>query len=221
MQLPRDGEGLASLTDRLTYHEAALDAAGVLPEALPSVRALAAKAEDLRTRRAQARKEALRRSFARQRADSACDRAIKQLEAELFAAVGRRREDERYQACFGQLSMGALVRLPYAEEAVGARGLASALEGVGLEEVRAKHQADLRAKADQLEAADQAHEAALRVELGLALDLKMLRQQLSRLLERNYADLLALFPHDKQEVEGFFLRPQTQRSRAEEDDGEG
>ena len=59
------------------------------------------------------------------------------------------------------------------------------------------------------------------MELGLALDLKKLRQQLSRLLERNYADLLGLFPHDKQEVEGFFLRPQTQRSRAEEDDGEG
>lgn len=42
----------------------------------------------------------------------------------------------------------------------------------------------------------------------------------SRLLERNYADLLALFPHDKQEVE-VLLRPQTQRGRAEEDDGEG
>jgi hypothetical protein len=195
---------LARLIDRAYFHHATLSAADAPAEQREAVQGWLDSALLLRTDQEGLRRRMLTAIARRERSDRRADQAISQLELAALGLVERRREDPRYVRLFHPRSLSALVRLPIPEEIKALRALADALEEPGLEPLRG-HQATLRASADALEAAHQELEEALASRGLLASRLTLLRMELVRLFQRSHATLTAAHPHDKAEVESFFI----------------
>lgn len=219
METPKADEALPRLTDRAVFHHAQLSAAEAPAEHIQSVQGWLDSALLLRTDMEGSRQRLMTAVARRDRRDRIADRALSQLELAALALVERRREDPRYVRLFQPRSLSALTRLPIPEAIKALRVLADALDEPGLEPLRA-HQAPLREHADTLAAAQQELEEALASRGLLTSRLTLLRMELVRLLQRSHADLTALYPHDKAEVESFFIAF-NRRRRKKKDGADG
>lgn len=209
MQSPKSNESLFRLKSRLVYHRAALLASGMLAQSVVALDGLIVRANALREGRETAHAAALMGSAKRARADRAADKLVRQIEREALAAVQGHKAHAGFVALFHPLSAGELVRRPFQEQATAMGTLADKLDpsaGTPALTLSAGLAQQVREAAAGLREADALYQEALGRKVPLSLELTLLREEVARLLRKNYADLLALLPHDRDEVEDHFLR---------------
>ena len=222
MQLPHGNESLFRLKSRLVYHRSALLASGLLAQAVVPLDGLITRADALREAREQAQAASLMGAAKRQRADRAADRLVRQVEREALVVVYGNKAHAGFVALFHPLSAGELVRRPFGEQGAGMGVLADKLDpsqGAPALALSAGLPQRLREAAASLKEANEQYQAALGRKVPQSLELTLLREEVARLLRQDYADLLALLPQDRDEVEDHFLRFTRDTPNAD-DDGE-
>jgi len=155
----------------------------------------------------------------RARKDRAADQILRNVDLGLLGLVNRNRDDSRYVLAYEGRTMSAIMRLPILEEVKALRHLAALMGNDGpLAALAVTYQADVQQAADELEAAEQALIAALDARAKLSTARTLLRLDVTRVFEKDYASLLQATPHDKDEVELYFFSfSTTQRDEVEDD----
>lgn len=211
MQKPKDREGVPRLRRRIVYHLAQLEAEPNFAELVEPSRALLSKLDAFGQSAVESADAVTRHLALRNRADRRADAIIDDFDLSLLKAVGRDRSDARYVLAYNGLTMSAIKRMPIEQEVKALRHLATALDepGSGLESFKEDYQNRITQAADTLEAAEDALVQAFEAQAQQSVRRALLRLEVRRLLEKNYADILKTHPHDKDEVELYFLTIQS------------
>lgn len=219
MQKPRNGESARRLRRRVLYHSAQLEAEPKHAELLPPNLALLERLDAFAAQEQSVRDTITRALAGRDRKDRAADQLLRSVDLALLGLVNRDRDDSRYVLAYEGKTMSAIMRLSILDEVKALRHLASLMDADGpLAPLADAYQANVQQAADGLEAAEQALVAALDARAKLSTTRTLLRLDVTRVFEKDYADLLQATPHDKDEVELYFFSFSASQKVEEEDD---
>ena len=136
------------------------------------------------------------------RTDLELDEKLRVVELETLAAVGKNRQDPRYQATFSR-GLSYVIALRGTDEALEVRAIHKALAG-HLPELAKRHGKALEALAANTEVAEAKWRQSV-IEAGAAAVAEQLaRGELVLQLRKNEGALLSIYPGDKRRVRSFF-----------------
>jgi hypothetical protein len=166
-------------------------------------------------RRSQARENAVAKLALRDRADFELDQAVRKLELDALAAVGRDRTKSPYRELFLR-GLTAIIAAPVPDEIQFVKTLESRVREIAS---LSAHAEPLRIARERLEGAVAAHADAARAEAEASGALELAKIDWQRQYRANYGALLVLFG-DRRKAESYFIRVRNSGAAETDDTGE-
>ena len=205
MQKPFTRESTQRLRRRMVYHIAQLEAEPAHAGMLAANRTLLERLDAFSDAGRGVSDGVTRAMAVRARSDRRADEAIRAFDLALLGLIDRDREDPRYVIAYQERNMTETLRLPFKKQAKAMRHIAAQMdEGRPLAALADPHQEALREAAEALAGADEALKQALDARAARSTERTLLRLDVTRVLEKDYAALLQITPHDEDEVELYF-----------------